>query len=105
MPSATHCKPPGEVWTSEEGSMARETALARWPKIVQDMVDDVEATFQRSDIPEGIAEGRRIQATLRIMKREIMQDKPLQCVPYLTLRPVATSFLGWQILTRCLLAP
>jgi len=72
--------------------MARGTALARWPKIVQNMVDDVEASFGQSDIPEQIAEGRRIQATLRIMKREIMQDKPLQ---YVTLQPVATCW-RWQ---------
>ncbi|KAG7293622.1 hypothetical protein NEMBOFW57_003676 [Staphylotrichum longicolle] len=65
--------------------MARETATTRWPKIVQNMIDDVEATFEQSDIPEQIEEGRRIQATLRIMKSEIMQDKPLQCVTFQTL--------------------
>jgi damage-control phosphatase, subfamily III len=65
--------------------MARETATTRWPKIVQNMIDDVEATFGQSDIPEQIEEGRRIQATLRIMKCEIMQDKPLQCVNFPTL--------------------
>lgn len=67
--------------------MARETATTRWPKIVQNMIDDVGATFEQSDIPEQIEEGRRIQATLRIMKSEIMQDKPLQCV---TFQPLAT---------------
>ncbi|KAK3935282.1 DUF89 domain protein [Diplogelasinospora grovesii] len=77
MPSATHPEPPKEVWTSEEGSMARETAITRWPTIVQNMADDVEETFGQSDIPEKIEEGRRIQAALRIIKNEIMQDKPL----------------------------
>jgi hypothetical protein len=81
MPSATHPEPSREIWTSEEGSMARETAVTRWPKIVQNMSDDMEETFGQSDIPEQIEEGRRIQATLRIIKNEIMQDKPLQCVP------------------------
>lgn len=81
MPSSTHPELLKEVWTSEEGSMARETAITRWPKIVQNMIDDMEETFRQSDNSEQIEEGRRIQATLRIIKNEIMQDKPLQCVP------------------------
>lgn len=60
--------------------MARETAITRWPKIVQNMIDDVDETFGHLDIPEQIEEGRRIQATLRIICGEIMQDKQLQCV-------------------------
>jgi len=44
------------------------------------MIDDVEESFGQSDIPEQIEERRRIQATLRIIKGEVMQDKPLQCV-------------------------
>ena len=78
MPSATRPEPPKEVWTSEEGSMARETAITRWPKIVQNMVDDMEGSLSQSDNPEQIDEGRRIQASLKIIKQEIMQDKPLQ---------------------------
>lgn len=58
--------------------MARETAKTRWPKIVQNMVDDLEESLGQSDRPEQIEEGRRIQATLRIIKGEIMQDKQLQ---------------------------
>ncbi len=84
MPSATRHEPPREVWTSEKGSMARETAITRWPGIVQNMIDDVEATFGQSENAEHIEEGRRIQATLRIVKDEIMQDKRLQCVPNFT---------------------
>lgn len=78
MPSATYPELPREVWTSEEGSMARETAITRWPKIVQNMIDDVEETFGQLAAPEQIEEGRRIQATLRIIKGEIMRNKPLQ---------------------------
>ena len=58
--------------------MARETAITRWPKIVQNMVDDMEGSLSQSDNPEQIDEGRRIQASLKIIKQEIMQDKPLQ---------------------------
>lgn len=57
--------------------MARETATTRWPKIVQNMVDDLEESFGQSD-KEHVEEGRRIQATLRIIKGEIMQDNQLQ---------------------------
>ncbi|KAB5542542.1 hypothetical protein GE09DRAFT_924314, partial [Coniochaeta sp. 2T2.1] len=77
MPSAAYPEGAKEVWTSEEGSMARETATTRWPKIVQNMVDDVEQSLGQFDNPAQIEEGRRIQATLRIVKNEIMQDKPL----------------------------
>ncbi|EAQ93899.1 hypothetical protein CHGG_02134 [Chaetomium globosum CBS 148.51] len=76
MASATRPEPPREVWTSEKGSMARETATTRWPKIVQNMVDDLEESFGQSD-KEHVEEGRRIQATLRIIKGEIMQDNQL----------------------------
>lgn len=61
--------------------MARETAITRWPEIVQKMIDDMEESFGQSDVQEKIEEGRRIQATMRIIKNEIMQNKPLQCVP------------------------
>ena len=60
--------------------MARETAITRWPKIVQNMADDVEESLGQFDNPAQIEEGRRIRATLSIIKNEIMQDKPLQCV-------------------------
>ena len=80
--------------------MARETAITRWPNIVQNMIDDVEATFGQSENPGLIEEGRRIHATLRVLKDEIMQDKRLQCV---TLQHLAT-FWRWHMLTRCLLA-
>ncbi|OIW27837.1 DUF89 domain protein [Coniochaeta ligniaria NRRL 30616] len=77
MPSTTQPETAKEVWTSEEGSMARETAITRWPGIVQGMIDDLEKTFAQSDVPEQVEEGRRIQATLRIIKNEISQNKPL----------------------------
>jgi hypothetical protein len=85
MPSTTYSEPK-EVWTSEEGSMARETAIKRWPDIVQKMIDDMEQSFGQSDVQEQIEEGRRIQATMRIIKNEIMQNKPLQCVPLTAFR-------------------
>ncbi|KAK1756640.1 DUF89 domain protein [Echria macrotheca] len=81
MSSAAHrLEHPREVWTSEEGSMARETAVTRWPKIVQSMVDDVGETLGQSECMERqqIDEGRRIQQALRILKEEIIQDQPLR---------------------------
>ena len=55
MPSATHRERPREVWTSEKGSMARETAITRWPGIVQNMIDDVEQ----------LSDSRRTKSRLR----------------------------------------
>jgi hypothetical protein len=80
MPSATHPVTPKEVWTSEEGSMARETAITRWPKTVQNMVEDMEETIVQTENADKVAEGRRIQATLGIIKHEIQLDRPLQYV-------------------------
>jgi len=58
--------------------MARQTALTRWPKIVQNMVDDMEDTIGQTEDAGKSEEGRRMQATLKIIKHEIMHDKPLQ---------------------------
>src|SRR5690349_14463861 len=32
------------VWTSDDGTMAKQTATTRWPSIMQDMIDDVAQT-------------------------------------------------------------
>lgn len=64
--------------------MARETALTRWPKIVQSMLDDVTETLQLGESESlkacQINEGRHIQRELRILKEDIIQDQPLRCV-------------------------
>ena len=64
--------------------MARETAVTRWPKLVQSMVDDVDETLRlgESGCMEGcqIDEGRHIQRALRTLKEDIIQDQALRWV-------------------------
>jgi len=64
--------------------MARETAITRWPKIVQSMVDDVNETIllAQSGRMEGcqIDEGHHIQRELQILKKDIIEDQPLRCL-------------------------
>ena len=67
------------VWTSDKGTMARDTALFRWPKIVQGIIDDVR---QRLDEP-GLDckvdnEGPGIQIALLQLRNDIQQDQPLR---------------------------
>ncbi|KAK0613675.1 hypothetical protein B0T14DRAFT_438807 [Immersiella caudata] len=82
MPSVTLVCP-REVRTSEEGSMARETALTRWPKIVQSMMGDTEKTL-RLELQSELADERgRIQNALRSLKEDILRDRPLRQLSFL----------------------
>ena len=67
-----------EVWTSDDGSMARDTATNRWPKIVQGMVDDVVETAVESSNAAQREEAVAIQAALKEIKNEMLQNKVLQ---------------------------
>ncbi|KIW15106.1 hypothetical protein PV08_07893 [Exophiala spinifera] len=79
MPSATaSVHPTTSVWTSDEGSMAQSTAATRWPKIVQDMIEDTGVSSRLSQSPEAKAESLAIQIALKDMKNEIIQNKPLR---------------------------
>jgi hypothetical protein len=67
------------VWTSDQGSMAHQTAVTRWPKIVEGTVDDLDETAASSD------KNKRAEwATLRIALQEIMHEiernEPLKSV-------------------------
>lgn len=67
------------VWTSDQGSMAHQTAVTRWPKIVEGTVDDVDETAASSD-----KDKRAEWATMRIALQEIMHEiernEPLKSV-------------------------
>lgn len=66
-----------EVWTSHEGSMARETAITRWPGIVQDMIRDVQRCAETA--PEAQkAEVHKIVHSLMELKNDIVSDAPLK---------------------------
>jgi hypothetical protein len=73
---------PREIWTSEAGSMAFETARTRWPKIVQGMIDDVEQTVKELPLSgQRSQDGLQILDMLRQLKSHIEHDKPLMLVP------------------------
>lgn len=66
-----------EVWTSHQGSMARETALTRWPGIVQDMIRDVER-FATTALEAQKTEAPDIIRALTDLKGDIVNDAPLK---------------------------
>ncbi|KAK5999679.1 hypothetical protein QM012_005085 [Aureobasidium pullulans] len=77
MPSATSPpRPVAAVWTSDSGSMAQQTAIARWPNIVQGMIDDVEKTAATTGPLQQDA-ARTIVQSLSKMKDEIANNQAL----------------------------
>lgn len=69
------------VWTSDERTMAQETANSRWPKIVSGMIDDigVEIAVSSNSLPRR-DEGREIVQQLNALKEEIKNDAHLRYV-------------------------
>jgi damage-control phosphatase, subfamily III len=65
------------VWTSDDGSMARETALTRWPRLVQAMTDDITATAKASIEPQ-LSEAEELITHLMSLKGEIIADAALK---------------------------
>lgn len=66
-----------QVWTSDIGSMAQETAVSRWPKTVQNIADDVRrhAVIAGGDMQ---AEAPVIVDAVLAMGEDILKDRPLQ---------------------------
>lgn len=65
------------MWTSDEGSMARQTAVTRWPKIVEGIVDDVSLTSATSGT-EKHAESSAIRIALEEIMHAIERNEPLK---------------------------
>jgi hypothetical protein len=65
------------VWTSDNGSMARETALTRWPRLVQGMIDDVTATAKIS-VKLRESEAEELITQLMSLKDDIIADAALK---------------------------
>lgn len=65
-----------EVWTSDNGSMAQETALSRWPKTVQNVADDIKRHAVRAG-GEAQAESSAIVDAILAMREDILKDRPL----------------------------
>lgn len=60
--------------------MAQETARIRWPRIVNDMIEDVQKTVEEGMHP-GSVEGAGVAHALEILKQDIVHDRPLQGLP------------------------
>ncbi|ORY02665.1 DUF89 domain protein [Clohesyomyces aquaticus] len=77
MPHSTDNTPARGVWTSDDGTMAYDTARNRWPKIVQGMVDDFAQAASTCD-GTALVEAREIQVALKSIKHEIINNKALK---------------------------
>ncbi|KAH7142949.1 hypothetical protein B0J13DRAFT_636779 [Dactylonectria estremocensis] len=66
------------VWTSDQGTMAQETAKSRWPKLVQGMIDDVCITGAELGPTPAFEEIKSIQGKLQRLKGEIISDDKLR---------------------------
>ncbi|KAF5707594.1 DUF89 domain-containing protein [Fusarium mundagurra] len=62
---------PRSVWTSDDGSMAQDTAKSRWPKLVQDMIDDVRVTGTELTTSRALDEINSIERSLERLREEI----------------------------------
>ncbi|KAF7128255.1 hypothetical protein CNMCM5793_002797 [Aspergillus hiratsukae] len=82
MPSTMDAQEVRAVWTSDKGSMAKETAETRWAKIIQGTIDDVGETAAAEDVDgQKRAESIAIQIALKDIKKGIEQNKPLTPLP------------------------
>jgi hypothetical protein len=69
------------VWTSEKGSMAKQTAENRWAKIIQGTIDDIGETAAAEDFDgQKRVESIAIQIALKDIKKGIERNKPLTYV-------------------------
>ena len=69
---------PRPVWTSDNGTMAQETAKTRWPRIVNDMVEDVQQTVREAELTSvNKEEGVQVISMLESLRDEISGDAPL----------------------------
>ena len=65
------------AWTSDEGSMAMKTSQSFWPKVVQDMIDDVSSTCKSLSPSPALDELKSIQDRLESLQTEIINDVEL----------------------------
>jgi hypothetical protein len=69
------------VWTSDEGSMAKQTAETRWTKIIQGTVDDMGETAAMEDIDDQKrVESIAIQIAFKDIQNEIKKNYALTYV-------------------------
>jgi S-adenosylmethionine synthetase len=101
MPSATmNAQEVRAIWTSEKGSMAKQTAKNRWAKIIQGTIDDIGETAAAKDFDgQKRAESIAIQIALKDIKKGIEQNKPLTYV-HLLHKPKAQGLTALQTPAR-----
>jgi hypothetical protein len=68
------------VWTNDARSMAADTAKTRWPKTVQNMVEDMDQSTREVAAMEleKKEEGLRIAEELKRISKEIQRNERLQ---------------------------
>lgn len=65
------------AWTSDQGSMALKTAQSLWPKVIQDIIDDVSSTAKNISPSPRLEELESIQDRLESLQTEIINDVEL----------------------------
>ncbi|KAF4340144.1 DUF89 domain protein [Fusarium beomiforme] len=68
---------PRSVWTSDQGTMARETAKSRWPHLVQSMINDVYVTSTELGSSLALDDLNAIMISLNRLREEITTDGQL----------------------------
>lgn len=65
------------AWKSDQGSMALKTAQSLWPKVIQDIIDDVSSTAKNISPSPRLEELESIQDRLESLQTEIINDVEL----------------------------
>ncbi|CAG7561868.1 unnamed protein product [Fusarium equiseti] len=64
-------------WTSDQGSMALKTAQSLWPKVIQDIIDDLSSTGKSISPSPRLEKLKSIQGRLESLQTEIINDVEL----------------------------
>ncbi|KEF52422.1 uncharacterized protein A1O9_11663 [Exophiala aquamarina CBS 119918] len=81
-----------QVWTSDPGTMANETAVMRWPRIIQNIVKDVTETVNQLLSYNEKIEGHKICLQLESLKKEITGNELLSPLPKHERLPYVTDW-------------
>lgn len=68
---------PGPIWTSAEGSMAQATAKTRWPRIVKDMIHDIQQTVNKRRSERQVEQGAHIIEGLTRLRDDLESNQDL----------------------------
>ena len=69
--------------TSDPNSFAYPTARTRWPKILSQIIDEIEATIKNNDqlSTEDVEAGKKVQEQFQILKQDMASNAILQPLP------------------------